>query len=279
MITEKGGFKMENIQLKAIEAAEFIMNNTKYRPEIGIILGSGLGEYGDTLKNAEYLNYNDIPNFPVSTVEGHKGRFVITDKLICMQGRFHYYEGYDMGQVTFPIRVMKKLGVESLIMTNASGGVNETFKGGDLMIITDHINLMGNNPLIGKNLDEFGTRFPDMSNAYDKEYIKIAESAANRIGMEIKKGVYAGFSGPNYETPAEVRMARILGGDAVGMSTVPEAIVATHCQMRILGISCITNMAAGVSKTPLNHKEVTETAEKVKSQFIGLLEEVTQTLQ
>ena len=189
-----------------------------------------------------------------------------------MQGRFHYYEGYKMEEVTFPIRVMKLLGVKTLIVTNAAGAVNTSFKPGDLMIITDHINLSGNNPLIGENLDLFGPRFPDMSNAYNKELRKIAKNVANSINIDIKEGVYAMMSGPTYETPAEIKMIRTLGGDAVGMSTVPEVIVANHCGIKVIGISCMTNMAAGILEQPLNHEEVIETSNKVKNNFIKLME-------
>ena len=217
-----------------------------------------------------------MPNFPISTVEGHEGRLVIGTlqgkTVVAMQGRFHYYEGYKMEEVTFPIRVMKLLGVKTLIVTNAAGAVNTSFKPGDLMIITDHINLSGNNPLIGKNLDLFGPRFPDMSNAYNKELRKIAKNVANSINIDIKEGVYAMMSGPTYETPAEIKMIRTLGGDAVGMSTVPEVIVANHCGMKVVGISCITNMAAGILEQPLNHEEVIETSNQVKNNFIKLME-------
>ena len=216
-----------------------------------------------------------MPNFPISTVEGHEGRLVIGTlqgkTVVAMQGRFHYYEGYKMEEVTFPIRVMKLLGVKTLIVTNAAGAVNTSFKPGDLMIITDHINLSGNNPLIGKNLDLFGPRFPDMSNAYNKELRKIAKNVANSINIDIKEGVYAMMSGPTYETPAEIKMIRILGGDAVGMSTVPEVIVANHCGIKVVGISCLTNMAAGILEQPLNHEEVIETSNKVKNNFITLM--------
>ncbi len=262
---------MKELQGEIQEAAAFIRDKSKFAPKIGVILGSGLGSYGDSLQNAEYYEYKDIPHFPVSTVEGHKGRFVVTDQVICMQGRFHFYEGYDMSQVTFPIRVMKLLGVESLIVTNASGGVNKAFSNGELMVITDHINMMGTNPLIGRNLDSFGTRFPDMTRVYDKEYVDLAFRVGEKVGVSLQQGVYLSMTGPSFETPAEVRMARILGADAVGMSTVPETIVAAHCGIRVLGISCITNMAAGVLEQPLYHAEVIETTERVKTKFIELV--------
>lgn len=269
---------MKELERKIQAAAAFIREKSNFSPKIGVILGSGLGSYGDSLKDAEYYEYKDIPHFPVSTVEGHKGRFVVTDKVICMQGRFHFYEGYDMNQVTFPIRVMKLLGVETLLVTNASGGTNVAFSNGDLMVITDHINMMGTNPLIGENLDSFGTRFPDMTRIYDKKYIDIALEVGKRAGIPLQQGIYMSMTGPSFETPAEVRMARLLGADAVGMSTVPETIVAAHCGIRVLGISCITNMAAGVLEQPLYHAEVIETTERVKSKFIelvhGIIEEI-----
>lgn len=258
------------------QAADYIKGRTKYSPKIGVILGSGLGEFGDSLETAEYYDYKDVPNLPISTVVGHKGRFVVTDKLICMQGRFHFYEGYKLTDVTFPIRLMKLLGVEKLIVTNAAGGVNISFSAGDLMVITDHINMMGTNPLIGENLDNFGTRFPDMSNGYDKEMIEIALKVGKEQGLLLKQGVYCAMTGPSFETPAEIRMVRALGGDAVGMSTVPEVITANHCGIKVLGISCITNMAAGVSEQPLNHAEVIETTQRVKEKFIDLLKAIVQ---
>lgn len=262
-------------RLKMVEEATgYIKEKIKYSPKIGIILGSGLGTYGDGLENAQYCDYKDIPYFPVSTVEGHKGRFVINEDVICMQGRFHFYEGYSMQQITFPIQVMKKMGVENLIVTNACGGVNKSFHAGDLMIITDHINFMGSNPLIGKNLEEFGPRFPDMSEAYCKEYQELALKTGKELGIELQKGVYMAFTGPNYETPAEVRMAGIVGADAVGMSTVPEVLTAVHCGMKVLGISCITNLAAGVMHKCLNHAEVIEMSEKVKPKFVELISKI-----
>lgn len=256
---------------KIKEAAAYLKKKCSHKPKIGVILGSGLGEFGDQLEAADYFNYQEIPHFPISTVEGHKGRFAVTKDFLCMQGRFHFYEGYTMKEVTFPIRVMKELGIEKLVITNAAGGVNRDFEGGSLMVITDHINLMGDNPLIGENLDSFGPRFPDMSEAYCREYREKAFEIGEKLDIPMERGVYVGFSGPNYETPAEVRMARILGGDAVGMSTVPEVIAARHCGIKVLGISCITNMAAGVSGKPLCHEEVTKTANAVKGQFIQLL--------
>lgn len=267
-----------DIERNIQEAVNYIRSKTGKRPRIGLILGSGLGGYGDTISDAVYIPYGEIPHFPISTVEGHKGRFVLNDTVICMQGRFHYYEGYSMEEVTFPIRVMKLLGVESIIITNAAGGVNEAFAGGTLMLITDHINFMGSNPLIGRNMDSFGTRFPDMSYAYNKDYQRLAIETAEELGIPLEQGVYIGFTGPSFETPAEIRMARIIGGDAVGMSTVPEVIAANHSGIRVLGISCITNPAAGVVDKPLNHEEVQEAANKVQKDFTRLIQRLVDKL-
>ena len=246
--------------------------------EIGVILGSGLGAYADQLENAVRLPYADIPGFPRSTVAGHAGLWCCGTlhgkRVAMMQGRFHYYEGYSMQDVTLPVRVMQQLGIKTLIVTNACGGVNLSFEPGDLMVISDIFSLTGQNPLIGPNLDAFGPRFPDMSCAFDKELRALAHNCAKEQGFSLQEGVYAQMTGPSYETPAEIRMLRTLGADAVGMSTGPEVIVARHGGMRVLGISCVTNMAAGILEQPLNHKEVTETAERVKGQFTALLDAV-----
>ena len=267
-----------DLSMKIKTAAEFIISKSKYKPEIGLILGSGLGSLADSIENPEFYPYEELPHFPVSTVEGHAGRLVVGmlngKCVIAMQGRFHYYEGYHFNEVTFPVRVMKLLGVETLIVTNACGAVNESFKPGDLMIITDQINFSGDNPLIGKNLDEFGPRFPDLSNAYTKDLVAKAKEIANNLNIDIKTGVYMMFSGPTYETPAEIRMARVIGADAVGMSTAPEVIVASHSKLKVVGISCITNMAAGILDQPLDHEEVIETTQKVKSEFLSLVKKV-----
>ena len=269
---------MENLFDKIVESTEYIKSKINQTPQIGLILGSGLGVLADEIENPIKISYDEIPNFPVSTVEGHKGQLVIGQlegkNVIAMQGRFHYYEGYTMKDITFPVRVMKELGIETIFVTNAAGGSNKDFKPGDLMIITDHINLGGYNPLIGKNDDRLGVRFPDMSTAYNREYIDIAKKCAKELDINIKEGVYAFFTGPVYETPAEVRMARILGADAVGMSTVPEVIVASHSNLKVIGISCITNMAAGILDQPLNHEEVIETTQKVKSEFLNLVKSI-----
>lgn len=267
-----------NLIEKIKETSEYINKKLSVKPRIGIILGSGLGTLADEISNATIIKYDEIPNFPTSTVQGHKGQLVIGTlegkNVIAMQGRFHYYEGYALEQVTFPIRVMKSLGVDTVIITNAAGGVNKDFVPGDLMVITDHINFTFNNPLIGANFDELGPRFPDMSHAYDESLINIAIESAKKLNLNIKQGVYMWNSGPTYETPAEVRMASFLGADAVGMSTVPEVITAVHGNMKVLGISCITNMAAGILDQPLNHSEVIETSERVKNDFISLIKEV-----
>lgn len=256
-------------------SAEFIQSKLKTTPKIGLILGSGLGILAEEIENPVVIPYSDIPEFPVSTVEGHAGQLVIGElagkQVVAMQGRFHYYEGYSMEKVTFPVRVMKLIGVETILVTNAAGGVNKEFEAGDLMLITDHINNMGDNPLMGANDNSFGVRFPDMSEAYTSSLQEIARNVSKEFGISLREGVYAGNTGPSYETPAEVRMLRILGADAVGMSTVPEVIIARHAGMNVLGISCISNMAAGILDQPLTHDEVMETTEKVKSNFLSLV--------
>jgi len=253
---------------------EFIQKITNIKPEIGIILGSGLGTMANEIEGIK-IPYSEIPNFCTSTIEGHAGQLVIGylegKKVIAMQGRFHYYEGYAMKDVVLPIRVMKKLGVEKIIVTNAAGGVNKDFKPGDLMLIQDHINFMGANPLMGKNTGEFGVRFPDMSEAYKKYLLEIARNKAQELGIEVKEGVYVACSGPSYETPAEIRMFRTLGADAVGMSTAPEVVVANHAGIDVLGISCITNMAAGILNQPLSHEEVISTSRRIKKDFVALI--------
>lgn len=258
------------------QATEVLQSKISKKPSIGLILGSGLGDYALTLENPVFVNYNELPGFPVSTVEGHAGRFVIGDKsgktIIAMQGRFHYYEGYSQQELTMPVRVMKKLGVETVVITNAAGGVNTSFENGTLMLIQDHINFSGSNPLMGKNLSEFGPRFPDATFIYTPALRKEIKALTEAEGIALREGVYMMFSGPNYETPAEVRMARTLGADAVGMSTVPEALVAAHCGLKVLGISCITNMAAGVTEEALCHEDVIATTERVRADFIRVLD-------
>ena len=245
------------------------------RPEIAITLGSGLGDLAERLDAPLTIPYKEIPHFPVSTVSGHKGQFVCGKlggkEVLCMQGRFHYYEGYDLKQVTMPVRVMKLLGIDSLLVTNAAGGINTGFHAGALMLIEDHLNLTGENPLIGENLDAFGDRFFDMTVAYDKEYRTLAKATAEELNVPLATGVYAWLTGPNFETPAEIRYLRTIGADAVGMSTVPEVLVARHSGIRVLGISCITNLAAGMTDNTLSHEEVKETADRVQNEFIRLV--------
>lgn len=260
------------------ESKSYINQKLSTTPDIGIILGSGLGGLADLIENPISIDYKDIPNFPVSTVEGHVGCLIIGElagkNIIAMQGRFHFYEGYSLNQVTFPIRVLADLGIKNLIVTNAAGGVNKSFTPGDLMIIKDHINFTGANPLIGPNLDSKGPRFLDMTAAYNKGLIKLAEDVGKKLNIDLKKGTYMWLTGPTYETPAEVNLASILGADAVGMSTVPEVIVANHESIDVLGISCITNMAAGILDQPLRHDEVVETSLKASNKFEKLILEI-----
>lgn len=260
------------------EAVSFIKERLPFEPELALILGSGLGDLANEIENPVKIKYDDIPHFPVSTVEGHAGQFVMGmfegRKVIAMQGRFHFYEGYSMQTCTFPVRVMKLLGVKNLLLTNAAGGANTAYVPGDLMLITDHLNFAGTNPLIGKNDDDMGPRFPDASNVYDKNLNLEIRQIAKQLGIRLQEGVYAMSPGPSYETPAEVRMLRLLGADAVGMSTVPEALVANHMGMKVTGISCITNMAAGILDQPLHHGEVVETANMVKLTFTKLIRNI-----
>lgn len=259
-------------------AAEALKAKFQALPEVGLILGSGLGGLADEIEDPVYVPYDALEGFPVSTVEGHAGRFVIGTfegrRVIAMQGRFHYYEGYEIAAVAMPVYVMKLLGVTHLLLTNAAGGVNTGYEPGDLMLIEDHLNLSGHNPLIGPNDARFGPRFPDASEVYDRALNGKIRALAKEMGIRLQHGVYAMSPGPSYETPAEVRMARALGADAVGMSTVPEALVANHCGIKTVGISCITNMAAGILDQPLHHGEVVETAERVKATFTALVRAV-----
>lgn len=257
------------------ETLDYIQTYTDdFKPEIGIVLGSGLGDLADTY--CEFaIPYDKIPGFAKSTVEGHKGQLVFAQinkrNVVMMQGRNHFYEGHSMQDVTYPIKVMKKLGVKTVIITNAAGAINKSFRPGDLMVITDHINLMGTNPLIGPNDPDLGVRFPDMSEVYNKNLIKIVDAAGRLLKIDLKHGVYVATTGPSYETPSEIKMARFMGGDAAGMSTVPEAIVANYCGMKVIGISCISNFATGISSKKLSHEEVIETTEKVKAKFKELV--------
>lgn len=258
------------------ETVSYLKNQGVGAVDFGLILGSGLGELAEEIEGAIRIPYQEIPGFPASTVVGHAGQLVYGNlsgkAVLAMQGRFHYYEGHNMQVVTYPVRIMKALGATSLIVTNAAGGVNLNFEAGDLMAITDHINYMGSNPLIGANLDEFGPRFPDMSQAYDYKYRQLLAQIAQDLKIMLQAGVYMGFSGPSYETPAEIRFVRTVGGDAVGMSTVPEVIVANHSGLRVLGISAITNKAAGM-QSELNHEEVVEVTNQLKTKFKALVKQ------
>ncbi|MCW6652298.1 purine-nucleoside phosphorylase [Aerococcaceae bacterium NML210727] len=259
------------------ETITYLQDKGLVKPQVALILGSGLGDLANDVENAIAIPYEDIPNFPVSTVAGHAGQLVYGDlsgkKVIILQGRFHYYEGYDLQTITYPVRIFKELGVETVVVTNAAGGVNTSFKPGDLMIITDHINLTGQNPLIGANIESHGPRFVDMTQTYSKRGQALLHAVAKEQGLHLQEGVYTWFTGPTYETPAEIRFARTIGGDAVGMSTVPEAIVAKHCGLEVIGISCITNLAAGMQQE-LNHEEVMEISTQVKPRFKALLTEM-----
>jgi len=257
------------------EAVRYIRTVSDEPAEIALILGSGLGVLADRMERTAVIPYRDIPHFPVSTVEGHAGELILGRAagrpVVLMNGRFHMYEGYDAQTVAFPVRVMRALGAGTLVVTNAAGGINTDFRPGDLMLIEDHINLTGRNPLVGPNDDDIGPRFPDLSEAYSRRLRDLAERAAAERGIPLVRGVYAGLLGPSYETPAEIRMLRTLGADAVGMSTVNEVIAARHAGMEVLGISCISNMAAGILPQPLSHREVMETAERVKEKFLELV--------
>ncbi|WP_010499003.1 purine-nucleoside phosphorylase [Paenibacillus elgii] len=257
------------------EAAEYIRGKYPEKPEISLILGSGLGVLADLVEGGVTIPYEDIPHFPVSTVEGHAGELLLGKvegkHVLMMKGRFHMYEGYGVETVSFPVRVMKELGVEKLLVTNAAGGINTSYEVGDLMLIRDHINFTFRNPLIGPNNSGLGVRFPDMSEAYSRRLRETAKEVAAEQGLKLQEGVYLGLLGPSYETPAEIRMMRTLGGDAVGMSTVPEVLVARHAGIEVLGFSCISNMAAGILDQPLSHAEVMETTERAKPKFLKLV--------
>jgi purine-nucleoside phosphorylase len=276
MITEK-----EYID-KLAETRRYLMERVTSLPELGIILGSGLGAFADLVKDEVVIPYKEIPHFPTSTVEGHAGQLVFGKvegrPIVVMQGRFHYYEGYTMQEVTFPIRVMQVLGVTGLVVTNAAGGINPAFRSGDLILIKDHLNLMGENPLRGANLSSLGPRFPDLSEGYDLEWRQKALALAREYGIRPQEGVYAAMSGPNYETPAEIRYLGSVGADMVGMSTVPEVIVANHGGMQVLGISCVTNMAAGILGQKLSHAEVMETSARIEKQFVQFVQALVRVL-
>ena len=261
-----------------LETTNYIKEHVEYLPKIAIILGSGLGTLADEIEEKTIIPYKDIPNFPVSTVPGHKGELIFGKlnniPILAMNGRFHYYEGYDLKTTTYPIRIFKLLGIETLILTNAAGGINLNFQKGDLMIIEDQLSLFAESVLRGANLDEFGDRFIDMSDVYTKEYIEILKPIMKRITGKCLTGVYAYMKGPTYETPAEIKALRTLGADAVGMSTVPEAVVARHCGIKCIGITCITNMAAGIEAEVLSHDDVKETAKKAEANFKQVIKEL-----
>jgi len=263
---------------RAEKAARMIRARVKVDPTVAIVLGSGLGAFADELKDSNAIRYDEIPGFARATVEGHAGRLVIGKSgetiIAAMQGRFHFYEGYSLEEVTFPIRVLKLLGVRTLVLTNAAGALNVEFAPGSLMVISDHINLLGANPLTGPNDDRFGPRFPDLTSVYAPELQDMVIDEARAMGLEMRRGIYAALSGPSYETPAEIHMVRTLGADAVGMSTVPEAIAARHMGLQVVGISCITNLAAGVSNRPIDHGQVMAIGESVRGQFTELLRRV-----
>lgn len=273
---------MENLLQKIDQATDFIKQQTKITPEIGIILGTGLGSTGEEIQLDKVIEYTEIPHFPVSTVESHSGRLLLGTlsgkRVVAMQGRFHYYEGYSMQEVTFPVRVMHKLGVGILVVSNACGGMNPLFEAGDIMVIADHINLQGNNPLIGENLDKLGPRFPDMYGCYDSDLMKLVEEVAIEEGIKLQRGVYVSVAGPNLETAAEYRFLRMIGADVVGMSTVPEVIVARHQGTRVLGLSIVTDMGLPDALGPMNLEKILKTAAaaepKLKRLIVRTLERI-----
>ena len=276
--SKKEKVHMNSLYQKLETCLASVRKKTDFKPEVALILGSGLGDYADGIQIEATVSYTEIEGFPTSTVAGHKGRFVFgyvkEVPVVIMQGRVHYYEGYPMSDVVLPTRLMGMMGAKKLLLTNAAGGVNPAYRPGDFMMITDHIATGIPSPLIGPNIDELGSRFPDMSEVYSRRLQEVIRQASDTCGIPIQEGVYVQFTGPNYETPAEVRMASIWGGDAVGMSTACEAMAARHMGLEICGISCITNMAAGISKEELNHKEVQETADRVAKAFKELVTEI-----
>lgn len=269
---------MDTVYEKLITSFESVKSKINFTPKAALVLGSGLGDYADSIKVEAELDYKDIEGFPVSTVMGHEGKFIFgyvkNVPVVCMKGRVHYYEGYSITDVVLPTRLMKLMGAEVLFLTNASGGINPEYKAGDLMMITDHISCFVPNPLIGKNIEELGLRFPDMSHIYNEELQELIRSTASNLDVDLKEGVYVQLTGPSYESPAEIKMLGMAGADAVGMSTVVEAIAANHMGMRVCGISCVSNPAAGLSKTPLCHEEIQEAANVAAPKFKKLVTEV-----
>lgn len=267
---------------KIKETSDFIQNQTKLSPEVGIILGTGLGGLVNEIEILHKIKYSEIPNFPVSTVDGHKGELIFGilggKTVLAMQGRFHFYEGYSMNEVTFPVRVMNDIGIKTLFVSNASGGLNPNFRVGDIMMITDHINMFGNSPLVGPNLDKLGPRFPDMIDAYDLDLRNSAKNVASDNQIDLKQGIYVGVTGPTFETPAEYKMFRLLGGDAIGMSTVPEVIVARHMGMRVFGISVITDSGIPGEIVGVTHEEVQEVAKKAEPKLSLIVRELLASL-
>lgn len=260
------------------ETLSFIKNKIgNFEPEIAVVLGSGLGNFANGM-NGISINYSEIPNFKTSNVVGHNSKLIFTEimnkKVVIMQGRLHFYEGYTLSETTYPIKIMKKLGVKTIILSNAAGGINPKYAPGDIISIKDHINMLGSNPLIGKNDDELGPRFPDMSNVYPLELRKLAQNCAKELNIDIKDGVYLAITGPSYETPSEIKMFQLLGADLVGMSTVPEAIIANYCGMNVLAFSLVTNLASGISKTKLSHKEVVEVGKVASEKFTKLIKKI-----
>ena len=273
---------MDNYYENLLKSVEYIKSKIKKEPVLGIVLGSGLGMLADNIEDRIEIDYHDIPNYPVSTIPGHAGKLIfgyLSGKYVaCMAGRFHYYEGYEMEKIHIGVRTFKLLGAEGVIITNAAGGINTSFSEGTIMLINDHIGFLAPSALRGPNIDEFGDRFFDMSKVYDKDYLDKARMVAKRIGLDVKEGIYMFFKGPNFETRAEIRAARILGADAAGMSTVPEVVACSHCNLKVLGMSVITNMAAGILDKKLNHEEVMETANKIRAVFVEYVKEIVREL-
>lgn len=266
---------MQSLKEKLNQAAQHIQSKNKTKPLVGVVLGSGLGAFVDGIENKTIIPYNEIPHFKKTTVAGHDGKLILGSikgvDVVVLQGRFHFYEGHALEEVVFPVKLLAHLGIEMLVLTNAAGGINLSYKPGDLVIIEDHINLTGHNPLVGPNDESEGPRFPDMSHAYHPGLVSILEESSRELGVKTQKGVYVGVLGPTYETPAEIRMFRIMGGDVVGMSTVPEAIVANHLGLKVCGVSCVTNMGAGIIDQALKHEDIKDEALKIMEGFTSLL--------